>query len=111
MKNSKRNITRLLTCLLLAVVSVAAVAAPSWEKIASGSSEIIENVNSEKIDVRVVDGNIILSINNAAQVKVFTILGQLVAQQQLEPGIWSLSIPARGIYILKVGSATRRITI
>lgn len=111
MTNFKRNITRLLACLLLTVVSAMAEAAPSWEKIASGSSEIIENVNSERIDVRVADCNIILSISSASQVKVFTILGQLVAQQKLEPGVWSMSIPARGIYILKVGSVTRRVTI
>lgn len=111
MTNFKRNITRLFACLLLTAVSAMAEAAPSWEKIASSSSEIIENVNSERIDVRVADRNIILSISSAAQVKVFTILGQLVAQQTLEPGVWKMSIPARGIYILKVGSVTRRVTI
>lgn len=98
-------------CILLAIVAMVADAAPSWEKIASGSSEMIENVNAERIDVRVSEGNIILLLNSAAQVKVFTILGQLVAQQQLEAGVWRLPIPARGIYILKVGSVTRRITI
>jgi hypothetical protein len=29
----------------------------------------------------------------------------------LEPGIWKLNIPKRGIYILKIGSQTRRVTI
>jgi len=111
MKALVKNIIRWPALLLILMASMTSYAAPVWEKVASASSEMVENINPERIDVKVVDTNIILSVSNTSQVKVFTILGQLVAQQQLEPGVWTLSIPARGIYILKVGSTTRRITI
>lgn len=95
----------------MSLAALAGYAAPSWLKVAAPPSEPVENVVSEKIDVRVADSNIILTLCEAAEVKVFTILGQLVARQKLEAGVWSLPISARGIYILKVGSATRRVTI
>lgn len=45
------------------------------------------------------------------QVKIFTILGQLIVQQNVPAGTTRLNVNARGIYILKAGDATCRITV
>ena len=111
MKPFRPYILRFALLVIMSLSALAGYAAPSWLKVAAPPSEPVENVVSEKIDVRVADSNIILTLSEAAEVKVFTILGQLVARQKLEAGVWSLPISARGIYILKVGSATRRVTI
>lgn len=106
-----RILQRFLAVMVLTCMSVTVLGAPQWEKIANRQSEIVETVEGTPIDCRVVDGALIVSLNAKTEVKVFTILGQLVARQQLEAGTWRLLLPARGIYILKAGALTRRVTV
>lgn len=102
---------RALLIAAVAAVALTAAAAPAWEKVGGVSPDIVEQTSGENMDVKVVDGAIVLIITRQSNVKLFTILGQLVAEKQLEPGTWRFPLSARGIYILKAGSATRRITI
>lgn len=57
------------------------------------------------------DGNIYIIVRQPIQVKLFTILGQLIVQETLQPGTHRYRISNRGIYLLKAGHLTRRITI
>lgn len=107
----KRLIIRLMTVAALTLLSVPAVAAPSWEKVANRQTEVADMADTDAIDVNVYDGSIYLNLSSKTEVKVFTILGQLVARQKLDAGTWRMPLSARGIYILKAGSVTRRITI
>ena len=95
----------------VAALGLTAAAAPTWEKVGGVNAELVEQTTGDNIDVKVVDGAIVLTLTRQSNVKLFTILGQLVAEKQLEPGTWRFPLSARGIYILKTGSATRRITI
>lgn len=108
---SKRLIIRLMTVAALTLLSVPAVAAPSWEKVAYRQTEVTDMADADAVDVSVYDGSIYLSLSAKTEVKLFTILGQLVARQKLDAGTWRMPLSARGIYILKAGSVTRRITI
>lgn len=87
-----------------------AEAAPTWEKVGTAMTEMIDQ-SSDNIDVKVIDGAIVLTVSQTTSVKLFTILGQLVAEQKLEAGTWRMPLSSRGIYILKAGSVTRRVTI
>lgn len=100
----------MIALVVLALASAIAEAAPVWEKVAPVTTEIAES-STDAYEVKIADNTIILTLPNKTSVKVFTILGQLVAERQLEAGTWRLQLPARGIYILKVGTSTRRITI
>ena len=100
-----------MTVAALTLLSVSAVAAPSWEKVAVRQTEVTDVTDADAVEVNVYNGSIYISLNSKTEVKVFTILGQLVARQKLEPGTWRMPLSARGIYILKAGSVTRRITI
>ena len=44
-------------------------------------------------------------------VKLFSILGQLISQETVKPGLHRIRLASRGIYILRAGTTTRRITI
>lgn len=101
----------LATTLLIVTAAFALNAAPTWEKVANRHTEMAEPSEAVAFDVKVYDGTVYLTLASKMPVKVITILGQPVAQQELEAGTWSLPLSARGIYILKIGSATRRITI
>lgn len=112
MKFIPRHIIRFFcAALLLCSVAVDAGAAKQWERVAPPVTESVDPAATDQYDVRVVDGAVVLTVNRKSPVKIFTILGQLVAEQQLEPGVWRLPISVRGIYILKIGDTTRRITI
>lgn len=67
--------------------------------------------STEKIDVVTRDGQVVITTNRPTSVKVFTILGQPVATRTIQTGATRLSLPIRGIYILKAGETTRRINI
>ncbi len=109
--NFRRFLQRFLVMVALSAVTFTASAAPAWEKIASAPSEIVESVEGSTVEAKVADGAVVLSIGSKTDVKVFTILGQLVAHRTLEAGVWRLPLSARGIYILKAGSSTYRLTI
>lgn len=107
-----RLLTLLTLCLTLTVTAPAAMAAPAaeWEHVDTQAS-VSDTPETERLDVTVHDGYIYVSTSRAVTVKVFTILGQLVSQAKLPAGTSRLKLTARGIYILKAGSQTRRVTI
>lgn len=71
----------------------------------------IEMINMEQTKVGSANGCIYLTTEQRIEVKVFTILGQMILTQTLEPGTYRLPITSRGIYIVKIGSATHRIIL
>ena len=70
-----------------------------------------ERIDAENPDVRVSEGYVYVTTTRSVTVKVFSILGQLISQETIQPGISRFRLPSRGIYILKVGTLTKRITI
>ena len=61
--------------------------------------------------VNVREGYVYVTVSRRTQVKLFTILGQTVSQTELPAGTSRLRVGARGIYILKAGDTTVRITL
>lgn len=85
-----------------------------WRSV---DSETVTNTNPESqistdgIEIFSKDGNIVVRLPQKAQVKVFTILGQLVSQAELNAGTSVLKINSRGIYIVKVRNVTQKVAI
>lgn len=87
-------------------------ATPRWEAVDSPGRIFTEQrAESETAEIVVRDKCIYISSSRPVNVKVFTILGQLVSQESLPAGIHRLQMSAKGIYILKLGTTTRRVTI
>ncbi len=103
-------LTRILLLTLGAALTVPATAAPAqksrWEQVETAPGDL-----SEELAVVVRDNYIYVTIYRPTAVKLFTILGQPVSQVTLPAGTSRFKVAARGIYILKAGSTTRRITI
>ena len=90
----------------------ASPATPRWEPVVTETIAYVDTASdSDAVDVSVRDGYIYVTTSRPASVKVLSILGQLISQQNIPAGTSRLRITARGIYILKIGSITRRITI
>ena len=79
------------------------------ETVSSSNPE--SRLTNDGIEISSKNGNIIVRLPQKAQVKVFTILGQLVSQAELNAGTSMLKINSRGIYIVKVGNVTQKVAI
>ncbi|MCM1449284.1 MAG: T9SS type A sorting domain-containing protein [Clostridiales bacterium] len=100
--------------ILLFWMPVNLVAQRHWEEMESelvAASSDREPSTAEVLDVTVRDGYVYVTTSKTVTVKIFSILGQLISEKKLHPGTSRTRITARGIYILKVGTQTRRITI
>lgn len=85
----------------------------TWEPIDRMPRTVsVEQIQSvDEVVTAVSDGYLYLSVRQRTSVKLFTILGQPVMHSVVNPGNYRLRLPARGIYLLKIGGATRRVTI
>ncbi|MDE6301799.1 MAG: T9SS type A sorting domain-containing protein [Muribaculaceae bacterium] len=99
---------KILTILLLALSATAFGQLPRNQQ---PPARTVSELAPEEVTVSVEDGYILISLPRQAQVKIFTILGQPVMTTNLGAGTSRLRLPARGIYILKIGTITRRITL
>ncbi len=114
--NMKRISLRRILFAVVAVIALAVVpaavsaptsTAPRWETVSS----VIPTLSDETFDVAIRDNYIYVYTPTPVNVKLFTILGQLVSQGNLPAGTSRFKVNARGIYILKAGTITRRVTI
>lgn len=90
-----------------------AIAQMQWREV---SNEILvssteSKISSDGIEIFGKDGCIVVRLPQKAQVKVFTILGQLVSQAELNAGTSMLKLNSRGIYIVKVGNVTQKVAM
>lgn len=108
----KRSHITLAIIAALLMPGTVAHAQRQWEEMetAPAAVERVE-MQGDGIDITVKDGYVYVTTAKPVTVKIFSILGQLISQKAVEPGTWRTRITARGIYILKAGSVTRRITI
>mgnify|MGYP002508217642 CR=1 FL=1 len=61
-----------------------------------------------RYEVEIREKYVYISVERAETVRVYTILGQLVTQKEIQPGTIRLQLPTRGVYILKTDTATLR---
>lgn len=103
----------LLTAVIVLTALLSSGASPRWESVNAPGRIFSEqhSDSSEWTDVAVKDSCIYIASQRPVSVKVFTILGQLISQETLQPGVHRLPMKAKGIYILKIGTTTRRVTI
>lgn len=89
-------------------VCMTATGSVLWEM--AGNADAIDSDDS-RVTVTTRDGCIYVTVREPSLVRIYTILGQEVAQRTLQPGIWRLRMPTRGIFLLKTDGVTRRITV
>lgn len=86
--------------------------AKTWYTItteqASDSKVVLRQTD---IEVRSSRGAIIVTTNKPVQIKVYSILGQLVAQDTLQAGTFRMGINTHGIYIVKIGDLTCKVAV
>ncbi|MBD5214191.1 MAG: T9SS type A sorting domain-containing protein [Bacteroidales bacterium] len=96
--------------LLLAICSAPVSAQKNWEEM-EREIAVAERMDGEMLEITVKDGYVYVTTSRPVTVKIFSILGQLISQKTIPAGTWRTHIASRGIYILKAGTQTKRITI
>lgn len=109
-----KTFTSVLILLASTIFASQSVAQSQWrvsstETVTSNNPE--SRLNTESIEIYSKNGNIVVKLPQKAQVKVFTILGQLISQAELNAGTSILKINSRGIYIVKVGNVTQKVAL
>lgn len=109
--------------LIRIAVAAAALVAPAavghaqmqWREAGDASAETVQALNdpdtSDGVEIGVSGSTIVVRTPKSAEVRVFTILGQLVSRATLNPGTSELTINSRGIYIVKIGDTTQKIAL
>lgn len=72
---------------------------------------LVDPTTTDGIEIYGIGGAIVVRTNHRIQVRVFTILGQLVTQATLPPGTNEFKVAARGIYIVKIGNITQKVAL
>lgn len=115
MPKFRPTILRIAIAAILTLTSAAAEAAPTtqlWEEVTGERVDSAQQTPDDNgLELTVRDGIVYLSVARATTVELFTILGQPVGRQSLRPGIYRLRLTTRGIYVLRAGGVTRRITL
>ena len=72
---------------------------------------INENEDADRVELAVKGMYLYLTTSRTIVVRLYSILGQLITQQTLQPGTTRLKAPVKGVYILQAGQITRRVTV
>lgn len=67
--------------------------------------------DEQKVKISACDGNIKITAETEADVEIYTILGRFITRKHILPGVTEISVPNRGIYIVKVGKQTAKIAV
>ncbi|MCM1490360.1 MAG: T9SS type A sorting domain-containing protein [Muribaculum sp.] len=107
----RRRIHVILATLMLAVsIVVIPGYAKGWEPVRTDVSQLSSVAKDDDIVIRVAPGQVVVSSSQQIQIKIFTILGQVVSNETLPAGVNRLSL-SHGVYIVKVGDLTCKIAV
>lgn len=113
LRDIKACLRRLATVVAASVMLSASVSTAGAAAIPAPpqTTDRYDGDESERIEVTVKDGYIYVTSPRAVTLSLYSILGQLIARESVQAGTTRIKAPARGVYILKAGSATRRVTV
>ena len=82
-------------------------AAPGkWEQIKSERTDTRSIAKDSDTEIRIAKGVVVVRTNKQPQVKIYTILGQLVNRDTLQPGMSQITVHPHGVYIIKIVDLT-----
>lgn len=109
----KRRFLRILVAVsLLLTAGSATLCAKGWESVKSERTSTTRVVAKDtEMEVRSGKGLIVVSTSKPVTIKVYSILGQLVSQETLPAGTSYYSVNSHGVFIVKVGNLTCKVSL
>lgn len=97
---------------LALLAGVAPSYARGWESVKSDKTATTRTVAKDsELEVRAGKGLIVVSTSKPVTIKVYSILGQLVSQETLPAGTSYFSVNSHGVFIVKVGNLTCKVSL
>lgn len=98
--------------MIAAACTAPAFSAPGkWEQVRSERSDVKTVASDSDTEIRTAKGVVVVVASRPVQVKIYTILGQLVSRETLPQGISQISIAPHGVYIIKTGDLTCKVAL
>lgn len=100
------------------VVTLLMIAAPltmegarSWDAVKTEQSDLKSIAKDTDIEIKVGNGHLYVIASRQVQIKIFSILGQLISSETLPPGTHRLTGTPHGVYIIKSGDLTCKVIL
>ena len=108
-----KRLAVILTMMLALGLGNTALAELQWHETNREMTGKVLNDPRTSDGIEIYGGKGVISIvtPKRIQVRVYTILGQLVSQATLNPGTSQLRIGSRGIFLIKIGNLTQKVAI
>ena len=101
----------LILALLTGAAAPAFAAAKGWETVKTERTDTKSVAKVTEFEVKTASGVIVVTANHAMPVKIFTILGRLVSSETVPQGTSQFTLPAHGVYIVKIGDLTCKVAV
>lgn len=108
----KRRLCRVVAVVMasIAVMMPLSSFAKGWEPVRTDVSGLNSVARDNDVEIRVSPGHVVVVASQSVQIKVFTILGQVVSSETLPAGTSRLPL-SHGVYIVKIGDLTCKIAV
>ncbi len=107
----KRLVILTLTLLFLSAAVDLSAATKTWEPVKTELSEMKSIAKDPDLEIKAGNGHLFVTANKQVQIKIFSILGQLISSDTLPPGTHRLSGTPHGVYIIKAGDLTCKVIL
>lgn len=108
----KKALRILMIFALLALPLFSPVAvAKGWEPLRNEKPDSRVVAYDSDIQIKTGRGVIYITTNKPLNIKIFTILGSQIANDNLSAGTFQFAVPAHGVYIIKAGDLTCKIAV
>lgn len=96
---------------MLAAFPVGLSAARTWEQVKTEYPDSKSIAKDTDVEIKVGQNHLIVIANRQVNIKVFSILGQLISSENLTPGTHRLTGNPHGVYIIKAGDLTCKVIL
>lgn len=85
--------------------------AKGWEAVKPEKTQGNHVVSDAELEILAGGGMIFVTTSRHVNIKIFTILGSRIAEDNLAPGTYQFTVPTHGVYIVKAGDLTCKVAV
>lgn len=104
------RLRRILTIAALFIWLIAPAAARGWEAVKPEKAVGHHVMSDSELEIMAGGGMIYINTSRNVNIKIFTILGSRIADDNLPAGSYQFSVP-HGVYIIKAGDITCKVAV
>lgn len=98
--------------LLLASISFPLVSsAKGWESVKPEKTAGHHVISEPELEILAGGGLIYVTTSKNVNIKIFSILGSRISDENLSAGTYQFAVPTHGVYIIKAGDLTCKVAV